>query len=153
MRILHGVICACIYQDLSCSAISTTYLPWWRAISSSRLSRMTHHGLPPLLNVFYSSAVFFCTSSQATSRKPPTRPRCSKNALAVLNLSMPAGSSQKRSARNVATRVNPASASEASQRRQPVRIMIDAPSSSAITSAANNGAGDRPKWFISPIAP
>lgn len=75
MRILPGVICACIYQDLSCSAISATYLPWWRAISSSRLSRMTHHGLPPLLNVFYSSAVFFCMSSQPTAYRRPDKGR------------------------------------------------------------------------------
>src|SRR2546429_6625256 len=36
---------------------------------------------------------------------------------------------------------------------KPLMILAEAPSSSAITRTANSGAGDRPKWAISPSAP
>ena len=92
-------------------------------------------------------------SSHATSRKPPASPRCSKKALAAMKRSCPTGSSQKRSAMPVAASVKRASAAAPSQRSRPVRIMADAISSSAITSTAYTGAGDRPKCAISRRAP
>jgi hypothetical protein len=62
------------------------------------------------------------------------------------------GALQNRLARNVAISVNAASASAPSQRQKPVRIIADAPSSSAIVAAASGTAGDRPKCCISVTA-
>ena len=75
------------------------------------------------------------------SRWPPSmlrRPETFQNALAS----------------RLAARVKPASASARQQRRRPRvnRISALASSSSAITAAANSGAGARPKCCISPIA-
>jgi hypothetical protein len=88
-----------------------------------------------------------------TRTKAPARPRCSKKALVAIIRSMPAGSSQKRSAMNVARIVKPASARAPSHRILPDTTMADAVSSNAMTTTAKTGAGERPKCSISAIAP